>query len=98
MEAAVRHLLERAGITVRDAGPGNKKTICPKCSHKRKNKTDPCLSVKIEPDCVVWHCHNCAWSGAEHDRPEADRERREPSARRSDTGRSWRQRIRSSNR
>ena len=23
------------------------KTKCPKCSHKRKNKSDPCLSVNI---------------------------------------------------
>lgn len=37
------------------------KTKCPKCSHKRKNKSDPCLSVNIEKG--VYNCHHCNWSG-----------------------------------
>jgi twinkle protein len=40
---------------------GQEKTICPKCSHTRKKKTDPCLSV--DHDKGVWNCHNCNWSG-----------------------------------
>ena len=37
------------------------KTKCPKCSHTRKNKSDPCLSVNIEKG--VYNCHHCNWSG-----------------------------------
>lgn len=48
------------GITPR----GNaieQKVICPKCSHTRKNKKDPCLSINLEKG--VYNCHNCGWSG-----------------------------------
>ena len=52
------------GIRTRSNKPGNYKTLCPKCSHTRKHKKDPCLSVTIEPDdTAVWNCHNCEWSG-----------------------------------
>jgi hypothetical protein len=44
-------LLSRLGISF-EPRPGNRKTVCPKCSHTRKNKRDPCLSVKIEPRIV----------------------------------------------
>lgn len=37
------------------------KTTCPKCSHTRKKKTDPCLSVSIEEG--FYKCHNCDWHG-----------------------------------
>lgn len=40
---------------------GNVKVPCPKCSHTRKHKNDPCLSVLIEEG--VYNCHNCGWSG-----------------------------------
>jgi twinkle protein len=40
---------------------GQVKTKCPKCSHDRKKKTDPCLSVNIDEG--VWNCHNCGWTG-----------------------------------
>jgi twinkle protein len=45
--------------------PGDHKVLCPKCSHTRKHKSDPCLSVTIMPDSesAVWMCHNCDWSG-----------------------------------
>lgn len=36
-------------------------TTCPKCSHERKKKKDPCLSVNL--DKRVWHCHHCDWRG-----------------------------------
>ena len=43
---------------------GNNKIRCPKCSHTRKNKSDPCLSVTLESDnSYVWHCHHCGYSG-----------------------------------
>jgi twinkle protein len=45
--------------------PGDRKVTCPKCSHTRNHKNDPCLSVTIQPDgeSAVWMCHNCDWSG-----------------------------------
>lgn len=46
---------------------GNGKTVCPKCSETRKNKTDPCLSVTVTEEGAnakaVWNCHNCQWRG-----------------------------------
>lgn len=38
------------------------KGICPKCTHDRKNKRDPSLSVNKEKG--VWNCHNCGWKGS----------------------------------
>lgn len=40
---------------------GQVKTKCPKCSHERKKKSDPCLSVNIDEG--LWNCHNCGWNG-----------------------------------
>ncbi len=40
---------------------GQIKTLCPKCSHTRKKKNDPCLSVDIGKG--VWKCWNCEWNG-----------------------------------
>ncbi len=40
---------------------GEIKTICPKCSHTRKKKTDKCLSVNLDKQ--VWNCFNCNWNG-----------------------------------
>jgi twinkle protein len=49
--------------------PGDYKLTCPKCSHTRRNKTDPCLSVTIDADGehAVWNCHNCSWKGTTHE-------------------------------
>lgn len=49
---------------------GTRKVLCPRCSHTRKNKTEPCLSVTIEDDGAVWNCHNCGWTGNASDRDE----------------------------
>lgn len=36
---------------------GNHKFICPSCSHNRKKKSDPCLSVNIDKGVAkCWHC------------------------------------------
>lgn len=43
------------------ANSGETKTVCPKCSHTRKNKSDKCLSVNIDEG--IYNCHNCGWSG-----------------------------------
>jgi len=41
---------------------GSFKTTCPKCSHTRRNKTDRCLSVTIDHEGCVVHCHHCGWA------------------------------------
>ena len=62
-------ILSSFGIRLRSSHPGNHKTICPRCSHTRKHKRDPCLSVMIERDGVVFNCHNCGHAGGRrHDR------------------------------
>lgn len=39
-------------------------TVCPKCSHDRKKKSNKCLGVNI--DLGVWHCNHCNWKGSIH--------------------------------
>jgi len=51
--------LEELGIKLTKSG----KQTCPQCSHTRKNKTDPCLSVTFDDVGVLYKCHNCDWSG-----------------------------------
>lgn len=53
-------------------GSGNIKTLCPECSHKRRNTSDKCLSVNMDEG--VWNCHHCGWAGGlekskKYDRP-----------------------------
>lgn len=38
------------------------KMPCPKCSHTRKNRRDPCLSVDIEKG--LFNCHHCGFKGS----------------------------------
>jgi twinkle protein len=62
----VRELLNERGIRLNAYRAGSDvKTLCPQCSHTRKKKTDPCLSVTIDPDDngAVFRCHNCFWDG-----------------------------------
>ena len=40
---------------------GREKTLCPKCSHTRKKKNDPCLLVNH--DKKYFKCYNCDWWG-----------------------------------
>lgn len=40
---------------------GEVQTICPKCSHTRKKKTDKCLSINM--DKKSWFCHHCQFKG-----------------------------------
>lgn len=46
------------------------KLLCPKCSHTRKNKKDPCLSINLDKG--VYNCHNCGWSGNVKFKPKKD--------------------------
>jgi len=54
--------LHNLGINLKNRSSGQIKTICPKCSHTRKKKSDPCLSVNIDQG--YYNCHNCQWSGS----------------------------------
>ena len=59
MERLIAH-----GIRLPSYNPGEHKTLCPSCSHTRKNKSDKCLSVKIDTqDGAAWNCHNCGMKG-----------------------------------
>ena len=52
--------IEWKDIDVNGKRPNSKgevKTLCPKCSHTRKKKKDPCLSVNVETG--VAYCWNC---------------------------------------
>jgi len=40
---------------------GQAYTICPKCSHTRKKKTDKCLGVDLTNE--RFHCNHCNWKG-----------------------------------
>ena len=57
--------LQDQGISLRRYEIGKDyKTLCPRCSHTRKHRKDPCLSVTLDLDGGgVWQCHNCQWSG-----------------------------------
>jgi twinkle protein len=52
--------LRNLGIIIRKTS-GKTKTKCPKCSHNRRNKKDPCLAVDIDQG--LYHCHHCGWNG-----------------------------------
>lgn len=58
-----RELLGELGITIEKIRGNSGKTLCPKCSHTRKNKNDLCLSVNVQEG--IYNCHNtsCGWSG-----------------------------------
>lgn len=56
-----RDKLRELGITLTKSG----KQTCPQCSHLRKNKSDPCLSVTYTDEAVLYKCHNnCGFEGA----------------------------------
>lgn len=50
------------GIDLGNRVSGQVNTLCPQCSHNRKKKNDPCLSVNIDEG--LWNCHHCGWKGA----------------------------------
>lgn len=51
-----RQSLEDLGIDVHRIRGNSGKVKCPKCSHLRKKKNEPCLSVNIEKG--AYNCHN----------------------------------------
>ena len=56
--------LLQQGIRPTRYGSGDQKLLCPKCSHTRKDRKDPCLSLTLDGESAVWNCHNCGWTGA----------------------------------
>lgn len=54
-------------IRLRSTRAGDHKSTCPQCSHNRKKKADPCLSVTITEEGAdtkaLWKCHHCGWTG-----------------------------------
>ena len=64
--------IQDKNIRLKSYATGNHRTLCPECSHTRKKKTDPCLSVTIGPANTstgsidagefMAHCHNCDWA------------------------------------
>ena len=56
----IKQKLERLGIDLKGIRT-NGKTICPKCSDSRKNKSERCLSVNLESG--LYNCHHCGWGG-----------------------------------
>ncbi len=89
--------LQEHGIRLRNLSAGSHKTQCPECSHQRKNRRDPCLSVTIDGEGVVWNCHHCGFSGGSREsgfrpqfqRREYNKPKREPNPQRTDKLVDW---------
>ena len=77
--------LNDAGIKLSSYGVGNWKSTCPRCSHTRKKKRDPCLSITIAEDHALAHCHNCQWGERIND-PDSRPQERPRARRRRDQG------------
>jgi len=71
METLSERLSEH-GIRLRSHDAGEHRTTCPKCSHTRAKKTDPCLAVRIDHEGATWVCHHCGDTGAVSDRSPAN--------------------------
>ena len=59
-------MIEKAqeqGIHLNGYYEGDHRTRCPNCSPHRKKKNDPCLSVTVANDSILWMCHHCDWTG-----------------------------------
>lgn len=78
--------LIKQNIRLKNHDTGPHKTTCPRCSHTRKDKKDPCLWVNIQHEnLALWKCHNCFWTGAAGDvasgeKREEKREYKKPEA------------------
>jgi twinkle protein len=53
----MKTIIDWEKIVVKGNRTGSKKCVCPNCSHERRNKTDPCLSVNFDKG--VAHCFHC---------------------------------------
>lgn len=62
----IEELASKHGIRLRYYNKGSQKVTCPKCSHQRAKKDDPCLSIRIDENGLGFRCFNCNWSGGEY--------------------------------
>lgn len=53
---------QELGIDITKVRGEEGKTICPKCSHTRKNTREPCLSIHKTNG--TYHCFHCGWKGS----------------------------------
>jgi twinkle protein len=58
------------GIEIPHGRGGELDTLCPQCSHTRKNRHHRCLSVNTEKG--TWLCHHCGWAGGLGGNPDED--------------------------
>jgi twinkle protein len=59
-------LIEKAmdnGIFLNSYSVGEYRIRCPQCSPTRRKNNDPCLSVTVTHDSILWMCHHCEWNG-----------------------------------
>lgn len=71
----MREKLIELGIDLKNIKTSGK-TICPKCSANRKNKSDLCLSVDLTKG--AFNCHNCSWSGYVEEAKQEDKQYSKP--------------------
>ena len=58
-------ILSEYGIEWRSTKTGSFYTTCPRCSHTRRKRKEPCLGVTIYADgSAGWRCFHCGWTGA----------------------------------
>jgi twinkle protein len=76
--ATLAELLLEHSIRPRAYSEGSQKLLCPQCSHTRRNRSDPCLSLTIDDTRATWLCHHCDWRGSvsEHQEPPRAKSRR----------------------
>lgn len=75
--ATLAELLLEHGIRPRSYPEGSQKLLCPQCSHTRRNRRDPCLSLTIDDRGARWNCHHCQWSGSVNERAAVGIERQQ---------------------
>jgi twinkle protein len=59
-------LIEKAidhSIILNSYSVGEYRIRCPQCSPTRRKNNDPCLSVTVTHDSILWMCHHCEWNG-----------------------------------
>lgn len=59
---SAKELLHELGINHKGSPNRSFKTTCPKCSHTRKHKDDPCLSVRVDNSGIGVRCFNCGYT------------------------------------
>jgi twinkle protein len=76
--ATLAELLLEHDIRPRHYSNGTQKLLCPECSHTRKSRTDPCLSLTIDDRGATWLCHHCEWKGSVSEREKVNKPQRPP--------------------